>query len=385
VRVLVLHSRYLSGPTSGENRVVEDEVALLREGGVEVDVWAPEVRGGGARAALDAVWSRSAADEATRRVARFAPDVVHVHSLYPRLSPAALRAAEDTPVVMTLHNFRLQCLPATFLRERRICEDCLGRVPWRGVVHGCYRGSRAASAVLATSLAVHRAAGSFDRVTRFLAVSAFVRAKHVEAGIAPERILVKPNFAQPLPRRQGPGVAFLTLGRLSPEKGLAELLAAWPALALDVVGDGPERERLRALAPPTVTFAGQVAPDRAAGALARARALLYPSRCYEAQPRAILEAFAAGVPVIASRIGGLPELVEHGVNGLLVDVDDAKGWREAVERLMDDAESERLGEGAYRTWQERFTPEIGLRNLLDAYRVAIAAHHAADDEPMVAR
>jgi glycosyltransferase involved in cell wall biosynthesis len=101
---------------------------------------------------------------------------------------------------------------------------------------------------------------------------------------------------------------------------------------------------------------------------------LQPSRCYEAQPRAILEAFAAGVPVIASRIGGLPELVEHGVNGLLVDVDDKRGWQEAVEHLMDDSESERLGEGAYRTWQERFTPEIALRNLENAYAEAIAAH-----------
>jgi glycosyltransferase involved in cell wall biosynthesis len=94
----------------------------------------------------------------------------------------------------------------------------------------------------------------------------------------------------------------------------------------------------------------------------------------ETPETAILEAFAAGVPVIASRIGGLPELVEHDVNGLLVDVDDTKGWLDALERLMDDGESKRLGEGAYRTWQQRFTPEIGLENLLAAYDEAIGTY-----------
>lgn len=374
MRVLVLHSRYLSGASSGENRVVDDEVHLLRGGGITVECWTPEVRQTSARSAADAIWSHSAADHVKSLVDSLEPDLIHVHSLYPRLSPAVLRAARGIPLVMTLHNFRLQCLPATFLRGAEVCEACLGRLPWRGVAFGCYRDSRLASAALATSLAVHRAARSFDRVTRFLAVSAFVRNKHVEAGLDPDRIAVKPNFANEMPRRDGPGDVFVTVGRLSPEKGLAELLEAWPRATLEIIGDGPERGRLQSLAPPTVLFTGAVDPAQISAALVRARALLYPSRWYEAQPRAILEAFAAGVPVIASRIGGLPDLVEHGVNGLLVNVDDKHGWREAVEQLMDDVECERLGKGAYRTWQERFTPEIGLANLLDAYRTAIDAH-----------
>jgi glycosyltransferase involved in cell wall biosynthesis len=198
--------------------------------------------------------------------------------------------------------------------------------------------------------------------------------KHEHGGYDHRRLRVKDNFASAVARRSGAGYQFLSIGRLSREKGIAQLLDSWPSVKLDVIGDGPERPLLERRAPLSVTFHGSVHPTKIPPMLGKARALIQPSRCYEAQPRAILEAFAAGVPVIASRIGGLPELVEHGVNGLLVDVDDKRGWQEAVEHLMDDSESERLGEGAYRTWQERFTPEIALRNLENAYAEAIAAH-----------
>ncbi len=120
------------------------------------------------------MWSRAAVAHVRTLAAELRPDVIHVHNLYPMLSPAVLRSAA-APVVMTLHNYRLLCLPATFLRDGRTCEDCLGHVPWRGVVHRCYRGSAAGSASLAAALALHRRSGTFRRVARFLAVSEFVR------------------------------------------------------------------------------------------------------------------------------------------------------------------------------------------------------------------
>ena len=230
MRVLVLHSRYLSGTSSGENRVVEDEVELLRSAGHEVRLWAPspEDAGGTSRLRLGAraVWSRPAVREVERLAAELRPEVVHAHNLYPMLSPAVLRTAA-APVVVTLHNYRLLCLPATFLRNERTCEDCLGALPWRGVVHRCYRGSAAGSAALAASLGVHRRAGTFRHVAAFLAVSEFVRQKHVEAGMDAARIRVKPNFVAPMPRREGPGRDFLYLGRLSAEKGLDRLVGRW--------------------------------------------------------------------------------------------------------------------------------------------------------------
>ena len=376
MKVMLLHSRYLSGSASGENRVVEDELRLLREAGHEVDVWQPSVgtETSGPRLAANAVWSRTATREVKRLVQRRRPDLVHVHSLYPRLSPAVLRAVpRDIPIVMTLHNFRLMCLPATYLRGGSICEDCAGRVPWRGVLHACYRDSRAASAALAASLTVHRTLDTFSRVGRFLAVSRFVRDKHVEAGLEPSRIGVKANFAWPTERRRDAGGPLLFLGRITPEKGLDTVLRALPpTLELVVAGDGSERARLEQESRRGVTFLGQIDAVDVPRLLRSARALVVPSRWYEGQPRAIVEAFASGVPVVASRIGGLPELIEDGVNGRLVDPGDIAAWRIALDSVADDGESLRLGDEASATWERRFTPRVAIAELEDVYRDVLA-------------
>jgi glycosyltransferase involved in cell wall biosynthesis len=371
VRVLVLHSRYLSGPASGENRVAEDEIRLLEQAGHPVSSWMPEYGdAGGARAAGRAVWSRRAKSRVSCVADSGSADVVHVHNVFPNLSPSVLRSSIAT--VMTLHNFRLACLPATFLRDGRICEDCLGRAPWPGVLHACYRKSGLASAVLATSLTVHHAVGTFDRVTLYAAVSQFIKDKLVEGGLNRERIRVRHNFSWPIERRVGPGTYFLSVGHLSPEKGLDTIVRNWPShTALVVVGDGPDRARLESIASGRVEFRGLVDAEHVSPLLRGARSLLVPSRSYEGSPRTIVEAFAAGVSVVASRIGGLPEYVEHEISGLLAEPCDVDEWAEAVQSLEDDDLAERLGDGAYAAWQERFSPEIGLRSLEALYEEAI--------------
>jgi glycosyltransferase involved in cell wall biosynthesis len=382
VRVLILHSRYLSGPVSGENRVVEDESRLLLDAGHDVLVWEPEphVSGGldGLRAGMSAVWSASAAARVRRMIRRNGIEVVHVHNMLPMLSPAVLRAARDegAAVLLTLHNYRLMCLPADLLRDGQVCEACVGHLPWRGVGYRCYRGSALGSGALAASLGVHRVVGTLSAVTRFLAVSEFVRRKHIEAGIPAERISVKPNFTWPVPPREGSGDYFLFVGRLAGEKGVDTLLQAWSALGssarLVVVGEGPEGDRLRRSAPDGVEFRGRVPAGEVPAVLAGARALLVPSRWYEAAPRIIVEAYAAGVPVVASRFGALLEIVEDDVSGYLVPPGDAAGWAQRIRALEDDATSERLGEGARALWAERYSPERGLEGLERAYREAVA-------------
>jgi glycosyltransferase involved in cell wall biosynthesis len=291
------------------------------------------------------------------------------------LSPAVLRTAESegAAVVVTLHNYRMMCLPANFLRDGRTCELCLGKAPWRGVMYRCYRDSALGSAAMASSLILHRELRSFDRVRRFLAVSEFVRQKHIEAGVSPARIRVKRNFVWAAPRRQGPGEFFLYLGRLAPEKGVETLLRAAGDLShrLVVVGEGPQGGALRREAPPGVEFTGPVGPEEVPTILSRARALVVPSLWYEAAPRGILESYASGVPVVASRIGALPEAVEEGVTGVLAEPGSPESWRKALGRLAEDRESSRLGEGAFRAWTERYTPEQGIRDLEAAYREAL--------------
>lgn len=374
-----MHSRYVSSAASGENRVVEDEVRLLREAGHDVRLFSPAPRVSTRRellrTAMEAVWSKTAARETRDLIRQHRPDVVHFHNLFPALSPSVLRAATGgAPILATLHNYRLLCLPGTFLRRGQICELCLGRVPWPGFVYRCYRGSLAGSGVMATSLSVHRVLRSFDVPQRYLAVSEFLRFKYLQAGFPPERVLVKPNFAWPAPRRQGPGEWFLYLGRLSSEKGLSVLFKAWrPSLGrLLVAGDGPEADRLREVAPAGIEMLGFIAPADVSSLLSGARALVVPSIWYEGHPRGILEAYAAGVPVIASRIGALPEAVEEGSTGFLVPPNEPVALRQAMERLLDDSVSKGLGDGAWKLWGDRLTPQHGLAALEEAYRDAMA-------------
>jgi len=388
LRILVLHSRYQSGDLSGENRVVDDETTLLRDAGHDVTQFSPEPQTGGMRdllkTASSAVWSPGAVRRVAALLRTHDCEVVHVHNLFPTLSPAVLRTARDAgaSVVMTLHNYRLLCLPATLMRDGRPCEDCLGRAPWPGVVHACYRDDRLGSAVLATSLTAHRSLGSFDRVDRFAAVSEPVRATHIRGGLAPERIVVKPNFAPATARRTGSGSGFLFLGRLVPEKGVRVLLDAWRRLPQErpellVIGDGPDAGALRADPVPGVRFLGELPAGDIAGLIAVARAVLVPSLWEEpAVPRVVLESYAAGVPVVASDRGALPDGVADDASGFLVPAEDGGTWAERVGRLGDDATSQRLGDGAYALWSERFSPAAGLRASEALYREAIEVNRA---------
>jgi glycosyltransferase involved in cell wall biosynthesis len=376
MRILILHSRYQSGPASGENRVVEDEIQLLQERGHDVASWTPSPPASldvvsSARLGLTSVWARGAVAKVRALIRRHRPQVIHAHNLFPLLSPSTIAAAksEHIPTILTLHNYRLLCLPADFYRGGKVCEDCLGKIPWRGVVHSCYRGSLPASSALAVSLSFHRVRRTFDAVALFLAVSRFLRAKHVSGGIAPRRIIVRPNFAFPAQRRGGPGNYFVYMGRLSAEKGVAALIESWRDIEapLIVAGDGPLRTVLEAAKPPNVQFVGLLPGEETAALLREARALLLPSEWYEGAPRSIPEAYAVGVPVIASRIGAIPEFVEDGVSGRLIAPASRSELVRATTELMDDRYSEMLGEGAYRLWQTHYAPEMAADTLEEAY------------------
>jgi glycosyltransferase involved in cell wall biosynthesis len=377
LRILILHSQYLSGWASGENSVVRDEERLLREAGHDVATWTPAPEGSHARLGARAVWSPAALRHVRGLIERHRPQILHCHNLYPMLSPAVFRAARerDTRVVVTLHNYRMFCLPATCVREGEICELCLARVPWRGVVYRCYRGSLAGSTAMAASLSLHRATGSFDDVTMFLPVSRFVRDKHLQAGLTSSRMVVKPNFCWPQPRRSGAGEYFLYVGRLAPEKDVRTLLEAWRSIRAPLIlaGDGPDRKALEALAPEGVEFRGTVSPEEVTTLLKGARALLFSTRCNEGGPRSVIEAYAAAVPVIATSLGALPEMVEDGISGLLVPPGGTDSWVKAVTTLVDTTTAARLGEGAFDRWARLHSPEKGLVELEGAYRAALVA------------
>ena len=350
---------------------------MLRQGGHDVHVLDPSADHFSAAALAARSFASIGVTRAVRdRVRADGIEVVHCHNLYPSLGARVLQSASEAGagVILTLHNYRLMCLAATFYRDGHVCEDCLGRSTLPGVVHACYRGSRAQSAVLMASVSLARVAGWVSSVHRFLAVSEFVRTKHMEAGLPAERIIVKPSAVPESVRRERPGTYFLVLSRLSAEKGVAELVRAWEAGLgeLRIVGDGPERATIERLAHGRdVRLEPPVTPDVVPMLFAGARALIVPSVCYETQSRVVVEAYAAGVPVIASRIGGLPEIVVEGETGVTVEPGDGEGWARAVRLFADDDVSMRYGDAAYARWQADFSPERGLAMLESAYGEAL--------------
>lgn len=387
MRILLIHNRYRSGLASGENRVVEQEIDLLSGAGHTVIPYtrdSDDIAAFGvtemARLPGRVAWSREDHHAVSRLVGTSRPDAAHVHNTFPLISPAVIHAlaARRVPMVVTLHNFRLFCANGSLFREGRPCERCLGSSPVPGVVHGCYRGSRAATAPIALNIALHRRIGTWDRVSLFVVLSTFARRKVVAGGVPDERVVVKPNSVPSPGRiREGPGRQFLFLGRLSPEKGPDLLLSAWsPDLGtLVVAGDGPDGGALRRKASRlggSVRFVGHRSPEECSEMLHDARALIVPSRVYEGFPVVVAEAYAHGVPVIAPAHGPFPEIVEPGSTGLLFRAGDPDDLRRRVRELADPRRSVDMGVAARQAYETRYTPEANLAALESIYARAIA-------------
>jgi len=378
VRVLVVHNAYLY--RGGEDAVVDSEVAMLRKHGDEV----LEVRFDNETitersrlaVALDTVWSGSSHHRVAEMVTRFHPDVVHFHNTFPLVSPAGYWAVNSAhvPVVQTLHNFRLICPGALLLRDGVLCEACVGKVPWRGAVHKCYRDSTAASAVVATMLSVHRTLGTFrHKVDRYIALNRFCRGKFVDGGLPAERIDVKPNFVDiGPPPSLGARSGGLYVGRLSKEKGIDVMLGALkllPMLTVDVVGTGPEAVTLEQH--PRARLIGWQAREAVHARMRRAAYLIVPSIWYETFGIVVIEAFACGLPVIASRLGALSELVRDQETGILFEPGSATGLATAI--AWADAHPEELAAIAHTAraeYEAKYTEGINYQQLVEIYERA---------------
>jgi len=383
LRVLMVHNRYRQ--RGGEDAVVDAEVALLRAHGHAVELYVRDNRELEGIAPLDAaaqaLWSRRTATEIASLCSRFRADLVHAHNTFALVSPSLYWSAfrAGVPVVQTLHNYRLFCVQGMFRLRDRICEDCLGHLPWRGVVRRCYHDSAAQSAALATVVTLHRAFGTFrDRVTRYVALTEFCRRKFIEGGLPAERISVKPNFVDVARPPEGVRSGALFVGRLSAEKGIDTLLGALDharGCDIEVIGSGPEEHKL--VAHPQVRAHGWLAQPQVLERMLTASFLVLPSVWYECFPRTVVEAFACGLPVIASRVGALAELVEHGRTGLLFAPGSAKGLARALDYAKAHPDRMReMGANARATYVARFSPQRNYAQLMNIYHDAVDAFHA---------
>lgn len=290
-------------------------------------------------------WNRDSHRQVRRLIEQEQPDVMHCTNIFPLISPAVYSAAkaEGVPVVQSLRNYRLLCPNAYLLRENRVCEDCLGKMfAWPGVLHGCYRGSRAASAVVAGMSALHRGLRTWQRkVDVYFTPTEFARRQFLRAGFPAEKLLVKPNFIDPDPGLgDGDGDYAVFVGRLSAEKGIATLLAAWSDprcdIPLKIIGDGPLAADVQAAARenPRLEWLGARPSAEVLEIIGHATVLVMPSLWYETFGRTIIEAFAKGTPVVASRLGCMEELVHDNVTGLLFEPGRPSDLVAQVRRLL---------------------------------------------------
>lgn len=380
MKVIIAHNLYSSAQPSGENSVVEHEIRALRDEGVqvlpflrssdEIGRMSPAQR---ALLPLSPVYAARAQRELAELCRRERPDVMHLHNPYPLLSPWVIKTAHrhGVAVVQTVHNFRHVCVSGVYFRDGDTCRDCAGLAfAAPAIRHGCYRGSRAQSTVMATALAVHRR--TWLGVDRFIALTPAMSSFLGGLGIPSERIVVKPNaVADPGPHSER-GSGLLFAGRLAPEKGLEVLLRAWAAHPvgtlgeLRIAGDGP----LRGLMPsrPDITFLGRLDADGLHAEMRRSASVVVPSLFDEICPMIAIEALANSRPVLGSDRGGLPWLV------------GAAGWIvpptvDALSRALPHAAraDPSLAGLARRSYEERFEPKALTKRLITIYDEASIA------------
>ncbi|WP_406340350.1 glycosyltransferase [Streptomyces sp. NBC_00648] len=402
MHVLVVHNRYSSAQPSGENRVVDEEVGLLRAAGHRVDVFERRSDDIAARSLLAKAavpllvpWNPAVRAELAARLRTSRPDVVHVHNVFPLLSPAVLAACADAdvPVVATLHNYTQVCPPGTLHRDGRSCTECVGALaPLPAVRHGCYRNSRLATVPLAVSLVVNRRRW-WSGVERFFCISAAQRDILVRSGMPASRLAVKHNFVpEPGARRAGDGEHLLFLGRLAEAKGVRLLMAAWDEIAADggvgvplvLAGAGPLERDVTAWAQgrDDVRYVGLYDPDQCRQAVARSVAVVAPSISLETFGLVVAEAMAAGVPAVAAGHGAFVELVEDGVTGLLHQPGEPASLADCLRRITaETARNREMGQAARRRYEHGFSPAVGLERLVDEYRTAIAGRSGDGESP----
>ncbi|MDX6496061.1 MAG: hypothetical protein QOE17_2047 [Gaiellales bacterium] len=355
----------------------------------EIDFEQPPPGIGRLRVAARAVYSVEARRRMSGLIAGLpAIDVAHLHNVYHQLSPSILAPLHRAgiPVVMTVHDYKLVCPVYTLVSHGEMCERCVGGHFQNAVRLRCNRGSLAGSALVAGETWLHRTLRLWEHgVDVFVTPSSYLREKLIAGGYPADRVVHVPNFVDPERFRASPepGGYFLYLGRLSHEKGVETLIEATAGtpLELRIAGDGPERERLEAMAARSgarVEFLGHRSGDDLERLVAGARAIVVPSRWPENCPLVVLEAMAAAKPLVASRVGGIPELSRDGEEALLVPHGEVAPLREAMLRLQgSDDLARRLGGAGRRRVEDLYGPARHLESVAAAYRQATRLRLAA--------
>lgn len=390
MKILIAHNFYEQA--GGEDAVVKSEYELLRKKGEDVSLYERSNKEIGSLSLIGKLkflfqmeWSRKSYDELRLRIRQSRPDVVHFHNIFYMITPAAYDACHDegVPVVQSQHNFRPLCSNGLFFRQGAVCEECLQHSLWRGVRYGCFKGSRAATLMMARMLMTHQKKKTWNKkVDRYIMATEFTRKKYIEAGIPPEKISIKPHFVFANQSNTGGDQGYaLYIGRLSPEKGADVLLKAWenlPQIPLKIIGTGPMAQELQDYAGQkglkNVQFLGYVSHQEYETNLRGAKFLVLPSVCYENFPRVVVEAYSFGIPLLASRLGSMNDLVTEQKTGVLFEAGNAKDLAEKARWLIDHPQefNRMRRQSIQQEYNEKYLPEKNYQALMTIYRKTIA-------------
>ncbi len=388
MKILIIHNHYLE--RGGEDAVFESERKMLRNNGHQVHSYErsnSEIRQFGFFQKLkfvfkDIFWSKEIYNEISEIIKNFNPDIAHIHNPFIMMSPALYAALKDknVPIVQTLHNYRLGCFNGLFYKNGQVCEQCLKWGSFLGVIRKCWRKSFLQSMLFYKLRRKYNKLKVFEEIIdRYIALSEFSRKKLIECGIPEDKISVKQNFIEsPFQSKRIPGEHVLFVGRLSDYKGIKTLIKAFqalPEIKLKIVGDGPLKKDLKfsLCQNENIEIMGSKFYEETLNILKDSAFLVFPSECYENMPRTIIEGFACGVPVVASDIGAIPELIKNGETGLLFSAGDANDLYEKIRYLIQNKELvERMGKIVFNVYKEKYTPDKNYNMLMDVYKKALA-------------
>ena len=334
---------------------------------------------GKVRGFASGIYNRAALREMKRTLEIERPDVVHVHNLYPLFSPSVLVACRQAgvPVVMTNHNYLLTCPVVNHLHKGSVCEKCLGGREYWCVLKNC-RENLAESVAYAVRSATARKLNLFrDNVTVHIVLSDFARQRLLSAGFNDEQVVVLPNMVELGTATNGhvPGDYAAFSGRMMAEKGVDVLLAAavrLPDVPFRLAGNGPILDKLMTTAPSNASFVNRLGSQEMAAFYQGSRFLVVPSRWFEGCPLVVSEAMSHGLPVIASRIGGLPEFVEDGVTGLLFEPGNVTELADRIRLLWGNPDlCSRMGEAGRKKARQEYHEEVYYERLMSIYDKAI--------------
>lgn len=385
VKILRAHNYYLI--SGEEDQCNQAEIELLKKYGNEVNLYVEDnekvKKIGLIKTAVKTIWSQESYSNICALLNRGKYDILHCDNTFPLISPAAYYAAkaEGIPVIQTLHNYRLFCLNAYLFRDNAVCEDCLGKpIPLPGIIHNCYQNSKLGSTVVATMLSVHRLLKTYqNQVDIFIALTEFSKKKYIEGGLPENKIFVKPNFLNSDPGMgRGEGNFVLFVGRLSEEKGIYTLLNTWQTsnnlIPLKMVGDGLLVDVVNKVAEQSsnVEYLGKKSVDAIYELMGEAKALIFPSLWYEGLPRVIMEAYAKGTPVIASRLGAMETLVKHQSTGLHFTPADTTDLVKQIDWMQTHPKAwQNMRFEARLEYENNYTAKQNYQQLMQIYQIAL--------------